>query len=122
MVAALKGVTNPVTYLADGGAHLELKDPKGNTALMIACGNRHLNIMEELLEKGADPNTRDFLGRTPLMLLSVLGEDEMIRLMLKYEADPTLMDFSLKTALAYAKDNWRKAVIRVLTEEAGVKY
>jgi ankyrin repeat protein len=55
------------------------------------------------------------------MLLAVHGEDEMVRILLKYKADYTLVDHTMKTALAYAKDYRRKAVIAVFERE-GAKY
>lgn len=121
MVAAQVGNTNPITHLAQAGAALEVRDIRGNTPLMLACGGRHLGAMDELLEKGANPNCRDLQGRTPLMLLAVHGEDEMVRILLKNKADFTLVDHGMKTALAYAKEYKRKAVIAVL-ERAGAKY
>lgn len=121
MVAAQMGNTNPITYLAQAGAALEVRDARGNTPLMLACGGRHLGAMDELLERGANPNCRDLQGRTPLMLLAVHGEDEMVRILLKNKADYTLVDHTMKTALAYAKEYRRKAVIAVL-ERAGAKY
>lgn len=81
-----------------------------------------MNVMTELLDRGADPNTRDLMGRTPVMLVCVHGEYEMLRLLLKKGADPTLIDFGTRTALSYAKEYNRKSCIRVLTQEHGVKY
>ncbi len=121
LVAAQMGHTNPITYLIQAGADLEFKDIKGNTALMLACGGRHLGAVDELLDKGANPNSRDLQGRTPLMLLSLLGEDEMVRILLKFKADVTLVDHSMKTALAYAREYHRRAVIALL-EKSGAKY
>lgn len=121
MVAAQMGHTNQITHLAEAGAALEVRDVRGNTPLMLACGGRHLGAMDELLERGANPNCRDLQGRTPLMLLAVLGEDEMVRILLKKKVDLTLVDHSMKTALAYAREYKRKAVIALL-EKAGAKY
>ena len=121
MVAAQMGHTNPITHMAQAGANLEVRDVRGNTPLMLACGGRHLGAVDELLERGANPNCRDLQGRTPLMLLAVHGEDEMIRILLKNKADVTLVDHAMKTALAYAKDYRRKAVIGLLEKE-GAKY
>ena len=121
MVAAQMGHTNPITYLATAGANLEVRDIRGSTPLMLACGGSHLGAMDELLERGANPNCRDLQGRTPLMLLAVRGEDEMVRILLKNKADYTLVDHAMKTALAYARDYRRKAVVAVLEKE-GAKY
>lgn len=117
LVAAQIEVTNPVTILLESGADIEAKDKNSNNALLLSCGNRHLNILSELLRGNANPNARDSKGRTALMLLAVLGEDEMMRVLLKYKPDLYAVDFSLKSALAYAKEYKRKAVIKLLEAE-----
>jgi ankyrin repeat protein len=115
------GSTNIITALLQAGANIEYPDLKGNTALLLACGGRHLGAMDELLEKGANPNARDLQGRTALMLLCVLGEDEMVRILLKYKADISLVDHSMRSALSYAREYRRKACIAIL-EQSGAKY
>jgi len=41
----------------------------GETALMFASWYGHKEVVELLLEKGADVNAKDKLGRTALMML-----------------------------------------------------
>jgi ankyrin repeat protein len=105
----------------EAGAFIDLPDWKGNTPLMLACGNRQLGCLEELLEKGAYVNPRDYFGRTPLMLLAVLGEDEMMKVLLRFKPDVHAIDYGCRTALTYAKQNRRKTIIRIL-DVAGAKF
>jgi ankyrin repeat protein len=59
-------------FLVEHGASVNaLMSPQGETPLHSACfsGNvTNLDLVEYLLEEGANPNARDHLGRTPLML------------------------------------------------------
>src|SRR4029079_17948081 len=52
--------------LADARADLDLTDPDGTTALVVAIINAHYDLAAVLLEKGADPNAGDVTGMTPL--------------------------------------------------------
>jgi ankyrin repeat protein len=40
----------------------------GNTALHFACRNGHLDVIQHLLENGADINSRNHFQNTPLFL------------------------------------------------------
>ena len=43
-----------VTYLLDAGAHIDDRDDRGRTALMIAAEGGHAEIAKSLLARGAD--------------------------------------------------------------------
>jgi ankyrin repeat protein len=66
MFAAREGAADAARALADAGANLDLQDPEGTTALIVAVINGHYDVMSALLEKGADPNVADIKGMTPL--------------------------------------------------------
>ncbi len=66
MFAAREGAAGAVRALGDGGANLDIVDPEGTSALVIAVINGHYDVMSVLLEKGADPNVADIKGMTPL--------------------------------------------------------
>ncbi|XP_044752110.1 ankyrin-1-like [Coccinella septempunctata] len=82
-----------VKSLLDGGARLETRDSKGNTALMCAVEYRNFEIVKFLLEKGANPNsTQGISGITPLhiSMYQIMDADlvkEYIDIFLKYGAD-----------------------------------
>ena len=66
MYAAREGATDATRALADAGANLNLLDPEGTSALIIAIINGHWDTASVLIEKGADPNLADIKGMTPL--------------------------------------------------------
>lgn len=65
-----------VTYLLDAGAHIDDRDDRGRTALMIAAEGGHAEIANLLLARDADPALRDKAGKraADLTVLSSLRE------------------------------------------------
>jgi len=66
MYAARQGALDAVRVLAEANADLNLTDPEGTTALMLAINNAHYGVAETLVEHGADPNVTDVTGMTAL--------------------------------------------------------
>jgi len=62
MDAAAEGRTEAVRMLLDAKAKLEFKSKNGQTALILAIGQRHVETAKLLLEAGADPSVKDALG------------------------------------------------------------
>jgi ankyrin repeat protein len=106
MYAAREGQLNGVTALADAGANLNVADPEGSTAIVIAVINGHYEVAARLAEKGADPNIGDAAGmaalyaavdmvhpasltnRPPQPRTGSLSPEELVPVLLKYHADP----------------------------------
>jgi ankyrin repeat protein len=65
-----------VSYLVDAGAHIDDRDARGRTALMIAAEGDHADIVQLLLTYGADPALRDKAGKraADLTALTALRE------------------------------------------------
>ena len=65
-----------VAYLLDAGAHIDDRDARGRTALMIAAEGGHAEIANLLLARGADPTLKDKAGKSAadLTVLSSLRE------------------------------------------------
>ena len=65
-----------VTYLMDGGAHIDERDARGRTALMIAAEGGRTEVATVLLARGADPSLRDKAGKraADLTVLTSLRE------------------------------------------------
>jgi ankyrin repeat protein len=59
MYAARQGAIDAVRTLARHGADLNLTDPDGATALVLAIINAHYEVATLLVEMGADPNIPD---------------------------------------------------------------
>jgi ankyrin repeat protein len=63
--------------LVDAGATLNLIDPDGTTAMVVAIINGHYDVAAMLAEKGADPNIADTAGTAALYAavdMNTLGE------------------------------------------------
>ncbi len=52
-----------VSYLLDKGAHIDDRDDRGRTALMIAAEGGRVEIADLLLKRGADPLLKDKAGK-----------------------------------------------------------
>jgi uncharacterized protein len=65
-----------VSYLLDAGAHINDREDRGRTALMIAAEGGHAEIANLLLARGADPSLKDKAGKraADLTVLSSLRE------------------------------------------------
>jgi ankyrin repeat protein len=114
MYAARQGAVEATRTLAAAGANLDLADPDGTTALVLAIINVHYDTAASLIEAGADPNLADttgmaalyaatdlhtlswMFGRPDPKLTDRLTGVEIVDLLLAYGADPNAR---LKTPL-----------------------
>lgn len=80
---ALAGKVSAVTLLLEHGAEIDAQDPLyGKTALHNAASNGHLEIVELLVEQGADPTIENNDGQTPYELAaSFLANPERLAVM-----------------------------------------
>ena len=120
MYAAREGAIEAARALADGGANLNLGDPDGATALILAIINSHYDLGVELLEKGANPDVADSTGMTPLYAAvdmntlafmhgrptsrpsGLLDSVDMVKALLAHGAKP---DLALKTPTMQRHNN-----------------
>ena len=66
LFAAREGALASLQILAKAGTDLNLTEPDGTNALVMALINAHYDAAAFLLEAGADPNVADKYGRTAL--------------------------------------------------------
>lgn len=77
MYAARQGATEAARVLDAAGAKLDLTDPDGTTAIVLAIINGHYDTAALLADKGADPNIADTAGMAALYAavdMNTLGE------------------------------------------------
>lgn len=77
MYAARQGSLGAARALAEAHANLNLTDPDGTSALVLAIINAHYDTAVMLLDKGADPNVADSTGMAALYAavdMNTLGE------------------------------------------------
>ena len=72
------------------------------TALMLAARRGHTNIVQYLLDEGADVNTLDAHGSSALMYASYRGDTETVHLLLSHDATANTQDMNGITALMIA--------------------
>jgi ankyrin repeat protein len=87
MTAARTGRTGPVKALLARGADVNAKDRKGQTALMWAAADGHVEVVSLLLEAKAEFKNAVPSGFTPLLFAAREGRIEVVRVLLKAGAD-----------------------------------
>lgn len=103
------GYFDIVKLLVENGADLEYKYPILNAA---AAGSK--NILEYLIQKGANVNVQNENGYTALMNAASHGYIDNIKVLLKYKADASLKNKEGHTALDMAKEKKNKDIIKIL--------
>ena len=88
MTAARSGSLAAVKTLLSGGARIDAKeDRRGQTALIWAAAEGHADVVQALIDAGADFKTRLASGFTPLMFAVREGRIDVVRVLLKAGAD-----------------------------------
>ncbi len=103
--AILNGRLNVIKFLLENGANPNIEDTKGNTALIIATQRSNKEIVQMLIESGADVNARNsYDSETALMkavralnidIIKLLLNSEKIDLDLKNRRNQTARDIAL---------------------------
>jgi hypothetical protein len=91
----------------------------GNTPLHSAVFNGDLEMVQVLLEFGADANSKNEIGETPLGYASrhnYLKDPRVVRLMIAHDADPNAPGLLGCTPLHFAADHGRIEIVRLLIE------
>jgi ankyrin repeat protein len=134
LVEVMRGGTSPaipgqhpeiVRLLIENGADVNTKDGFGDTVLMFACEQGHLDLANFLLESGADihqVNTNVFRGKTALMGAAGAGQAEVVKLLLAHHADVNAAGADKETALFKAAYYGRAEVASILLENGADIY
>jgi ankyrin repeat protein len=92
------------------GADVNARATFGDTPLMVAALRGETDRVKILIEAGADVNA-DTGGSTALMRAAYQGGSETVRLLLNAGADVRARDLLGRTALHFAAENMRRAVL-----------
>ncbi|MBI2774876.1 ankyrin repeat domain-containing protein [Candidatus Dependentiae bacterium] len=91
---------------------VNMKDDKGNTALLIAAQGKTTDILDTLIKHHASINYQHpKSGQTALMLAAQNGRLENVKYLLKHDANAEIKDAHGKTVADYAKDSDNKDLI-----------
>ncbi len=119
--ATRDGNINKVEKAIKSGIDVDSKNPEDNASpLMMAVVNGYQDMVEILIELGADVNLQDQLGNTPLIYAaaSSIGDDndEVMKILVKSGADLEAKDNDGYTALFWAFEMIRGDRIKILVE------
>ncbi|KAK4163097.1 hypothetical protein QBC43DRAFT_240047 [Cladorrhinum sp. PSN259] len=88
-------------------------------SLVLACTANHQDVIQLLLDHGADPNATGtgFPRETPLTAAITFGHKEAVRLLIRSGANPNLRDKDFDTPLGAATDlSFTQGIVRLLLE------
>jgi ankyrin repeat protein len=84
---------------------------------MWASERGNLQVIWELLKRGASVNMQNNNGQTALMLAAGRGKIGSVGLLLNKGGDAFVVDFNKKTAADYARFKQRNEVLQILEKE-----
>lgn len=105
-VAARESKLPALNYLLQRGVNVDATLPNvGMTALMLAAGEGHDDVVKALLSARASVDLQNAKGETALILGAAAGKKDVVKLLVRAGADRSLTDGSGRTALQYAIQN-----------------
>ena len=118
MWAARVGQTQAASILLENGADARAINEYEATAMHEAVDGNHVEVVQALVERHANPNAQDGRGNTPLMLAARSGHVEVIRALMD---GPIAVELELQnkdgqTALTWAVTNGHIKVVRLLMQ------
>ena len=99
------GNIKQVKDLISTGIDVNILNEDGDTALIIASKNDHLEIVKVLIAAGADANIKSRHG-TALTIVSKIGHLEIIKTLITTGADINFQNSSEKNRFNYSKPKW----------------
>lgn len=104
-----------LTMLALKGADLDVKSRQQKmTPLLIAVKNDDIEIIQVLLELGANVNGSNHEGYTPLMAAAEAGQFNIVQTLITHGANSNIHDMTGMTASILAMKNGHKQVEQLL--------
>lgn len=120
-IAATNGYLRTLKKLVAKGANINAEDGIGRTVLHTAIGLQNKELINFLLENGANPNVLgdkgdSFYCRSPLMSAVENGDIDLIKLLFSKKADPNLTCLNGKNALRIALINGKIEIFEMLVK------
>lgn len=98
----------------------QARDESGRTPLHWACLGVHYEMLQFLVEKGADVNAQDNEGITPLHSLASKARAEGAALLIAHKADVNIVNADGETPLHFAAQSGRFAIVQQLIDHGAV--
>ena len=100
--------------MLEAGVQPDALDSSGETALGWATFNGHSEIVELLLNSGADANLKNQYGNTPLIYAAAKGRTEILERLILAGAKPSVRSRSDLTPLVLAARDGHSETVRAL--------
>ena len=115
ILAAYFGHTDTVRYLVSlPEVDLNHQESTNCTALHVAVQEKHADVVEVLIDAGADIETKNDEGRSPLLVASISGELTTVKMLIKAGADVRATDDERNTCLIFAAHHGHTDTVRYL--------
>ena len=102
-------------YFLEQGAPVNYQDPMiGNTALMGVCFKGNIEMIQLLLEHGADVNLKNKKGSTALIFATQYGQAAAAKLLINAGAATDVVDVDGNSALICAKQKGMTDLVALL--------
>ncbi|KAI0205233.1 hypothetical protein F4808DRAFT_277961 [Astrocystis sublimbata] len=118
-VFADNGLARLIQSLVQLDSRLEVYGERHKYPLFAALTNRHKEVVQLLLDKGADVESKDKSGRTPLSWAAENEYAAIVQLLLDKKADIESKDNSGRTPLSWAARNGHKEIVHLLLGKGG---
>lgn len=113
ILACYRGNVEVAEFLMDHVKDLNYESREG-TALAALSINYNKQLVEKLLQKGANPNTVDSQGNTPLHWAIKRNNIELLQLLIKNNANTSVKDSLGISAFEYALRSNNSEIINLL--------
>jgi len=98
--------------------NIDATDGLGNTALIIACEKGLLEIVNYLIDNGANVNHQNKQGLTPAMKAAENNNFFIVKLLLDKNIDLTISDFTGRTLKEISENSRDKRILKLLKEKS----
>lgn len=110
---ARQGRVGPLGEMLDAGVPVDLRNPRGDTLLIVATYAEQADVVAELLRRGADKDAVNAMGQTAISCAVFRKNEPLLRALLDAGADP---DGGGHTAVQIA-DQFGLADMRAVLDE-----
>lgn len=120
--AAETGNLIKVQNLIKAGVEINGFSPTGNTALIAAVKENHIDIVKTLIEAGANIDLQGNIDNTALMEAVMREHTEIVRIIIEAGADVNIHTDYEYTALTRAQYHWNPEIIQLLKDAGARNY
>ena len=117
-----RGDEGQIARIREAGMAINKRDDFGQSALLMACRNGHLEVVKALLADGADPDIQSENGSTALIWAAAKGYGEIAQVLLESGANKELADDQGWTAARFAEEQNYTQIAQMIASFGGTDH